>query len=667
MDERVASTLADITAGKLGPTDLIAVCNSLAGQTDGGAIAALYRTWLDANAASPLAYAVRYNLGVVLSGIGDVEGASTEFAASVQLKPDFYAGYINLGTAYERLGRTGDAITAWLNVVNRLQALGGETVNLKLTALKQIGRVLEPTHLCESGEDALKQAIEIAQPRDAMQHWAAIRQKQCKWPVLTPLEGVTRTAQFQAMSPHCLVFHTDDPLLHLARAHAYYQDKIGRPSLYFQHRHRERLASRPKGRKLRIAYFSSYFLEHAHGYLTAEMYRLHDRDKIEVFVYSCSRRSNDRIQTQIKADVDHWVDILDMTDEQAAQRIFDDEIDVLIDFNGYTGDARTRIVAMRPAPIIVNWLGYPGSMGTPYHHYVIADDFIIPEGAEMYYSEAVLRLPCYQPNDRKRLVANNAWTREAAGLPKDGTVFCAFNGLQKITPQMWMRFMAILAQVPGSVLWLLDGTETTNTRLRAAALQCGIAPERLVFAPKMTNEHHLSRYPLADLFLDTSPCGAHTTASDALWMGVPVLTVAGRGFASRVCGSLVSAAGLPELVCASFDDYLRQAVALGKDRTRIAKLKKKLAKTRDTCDLFDTDKLVRHLDGLLLHAWDRFVADDHPVPDLTNLDCYNQIGTALDQDGVELLTRPDYHDLYLARLREIDVHQPLKPDSRLWR
>lgn len=666
MDASCARPMALIASGQLSAKDLIATCEGLSGRARDADIASLYRTWLQANGNDGLVYAVRYNFGVVLNKLGDFAGANREFMTAIALKADFYPAYINAGATFERLGGTSDAVTQWLALVNLLKDVTGETVNYKLTVLKQIGRVLENTHLAEAGEDALRQVIEITPHPDAIQHWISIRQKHCKWPVLSHVENTSRNQLYEAMSPHCLVFHADDPLLHLARANEYYERKIGRPNVFFHQKFADP-KKRPPGRRLRIAYLSSYFREHAHGYLTAELYGLHDRSKFEVFAYSCSQRSKDRIQQQIMRDVDHWVDIVEMSDEQAAQRIFDDEIDILIDFNGYTGDARPGIVAMRPAPVIINWLGYPGSMATPYHNYIIADDFVIPPEYDLYYSEKVLRLSCYQPNDRNRVVVDRTWTRQDAGLPAGATVFCGFNGVQKITAQMWTRFMTILSQVPDSVLWLLDGSEGANARLRAAAAECGIDPQRIIFAPKMINEEHLARYPLADLFLDTSPCGAHTTASDALWMGVPVLTMAGRGFAARVCGSLVTAAGLGELVTSSFEDYVSTAIAIGNDKALQAKYRSSLAANRSTCDLFNTEKHVAQLDHVLMAAWDQYVDGRNPIPDLTNLKYYNQVGTALDGEGVELISVPDYDELYRARLREFDVHTPLPADSRLWR
>ncbi len=651
---------------KLGVAELFDVCIRLGGEGKGEHAVALFQTWLDHNAGDPNAPAVHFNLGVLLAERGELARARDAYAAAIRLKPDFVPPHLNLGSVAERDGVIAEAVGHWLSVVNALAGITGETVGYKLMALKHIGRVLEKTALETSAEDALRQAIEIKAEADAIQHWISLRQSQCKWPVMAGIGNVPRKTLFSGMSPHCLIFHTDDPLLHLARGTAYYKRKVGQPPGSLHALHRDRARNAAKNRRIRIGYFSSYLREHAHGYLTAGMYELHDRKKFEVFAYSCSDYTADRIQLRIKNGVDHWVDVGGMTDEQTARRILDDEIDILIDFNGYTGAARLNVMALRPAPIIVNWLGYPGSMGTPYHNYVIADDFIIPPGYEKYYGEKVLRLPCYQPNDRQRLVANRSWTRADAGLPEQGTVFCSFNGTKKLTAAMWRRHMSILAQVPGSVLWLFGSYDTTEARLRELAKEQGIAPERLIFAQALVNHEHLARYPLGDLFLDAAPCGGHTTASDALWMGVPVLTAAGRGFAARVCGSLVTAAGLPELVCDSLDDYVRRAVELGTDRTKLAALRQKLVDSRDTCDLFNIDKLMTHLDDLLLEMWEDYRQDGLPTPDLRNLEIYDEIGTSLDRDDLEMMTVADYEELYRERLRERHAYAPVPFDVRLW-
>jgi predicted O-linked N-acetylglucosamine transferase (SPINDLY family) len=419
-------------------------------------------------------------------------------------------------------------------------------------------------------------------------------------------------------------------------------------------------------RRLRVGYVSSDLRDHAIGYLMAELFELHHKNDVEVFAYYCGPDSKSALTARIKVAVEHWTDIRSLSDDEAARKIAADGIDILVDVNGHTRDSRTGVFARRPAPVQVNWLGYPGTMGTPYHHYIIADDWIIPQGSEIYYSEKVVRLPCYQPNDRKRVVAAEHPTRHDAGLPDGAFVFCCFNGTHKIGRFTFERWLEILKRVPDSVLWLLDTSVETKTRLGEFAERKGVSRARLVFAPKQHNPLHLARYPLADLFLDTAPYGAHTTASDALWMGVPVLTLSGRSFASRVCGSLVRAAGLSDLVFTRPQDYVERAVALGNNRSEIEAYKRKLETGGDTCRLFDTDMLVSRLEDLY-----RTMCSDHqkgrvPQPDFANLDFYLEAGIDHDHENQEVLAIADYHGLYKAKLARLHLARPMRADERLW-
>jgi predicted O-linked N-acetylglucosamine transferase (SPINDLY family) len=406
--------------------------------------------------------------------------------------------------------------------------------------------------------------------------------------------------------------------------------------------------------------------EHAVGFGLTDLFETHDRGRFEICAYYCGIDRVDPTQLRIKNSTDRWCDINKLSDEQAARKIAEDGIDILIDLNGYTKDARTKVFAHRPAPIIVNWFGFPGSMGSPYHHYIIADPYIIPEGNEMYYSEKVLRLPCYQPNDRRRHVADKP-VRSDEQLPEDAFVYCSLNGMQKITPPTFHNWMTILNQVPGSVLWLLAGTPESNSRLRQIAEQSGVSPERLVFAEKKANPEHLARYKLADIFLDTRPYGAHTTAADAMWMGIPVLTVPGRGFASRVCASVVRAAGMDDLICSSADEYVARAIGLGRNPHTLSALKRKLMAGRDTCLLFDTPQLVRRLEDLFGQMWREFENGSLPAPDLTNLDIYHDIGVELNLEDVGSLPDDVYWSRYRERFAIRDQAFPIRADARLWR
>ena len=450
-------------------------------------------------------------------------------------------------------------------------------------------------------------------------------------------------------------------MLHLALAAHYNRLDVGTPDGAMDSWPRARERSGP----LRIGYLSSDLREHAVGYLMTEVLGLHDRSQVEVYVYYCGIEAQDPLHENFKTTADHWVPISPLDDAAAARRIAEDGIQILVDLNGYTREARLKLVAMRPAPVIVNWLGYPGTMASPYHHYIVADDWIIPETHEGYYSEEVLRLPCYQPSNRNRTVSSPKPTRGDVGLPENAMVYCCFNGTHKIHRFTFDRWLMILAQVPGSVLWLLGGAEATTKRLRAYAGERGIAGERLVFADKLANPAHLARYDLADLFLDTTPYGAHTTASDALWAGVPVLTLSGRSFASRVCGSLVRAAGIGELVCTTAEEYVARAVAFGTDPASLRPFRERLRAGRESCVLFDMPLLVRQLEALYGRMWQAFEEKRLPRPDLSNLDVYLEVGSRVDHEDVEVQSIADYRAWWIARLAERHRFRPIAPDRRL--
>ncbi len=625
----------------------------------------LYRIWIAFNPQNPHVFVAYFNNSGLQQQLGDLASAEASLRASVEVNADFLPGYINLGSVLEKRGMVAEAVEQWRTAVDRQVPLTGMVLTYKVTALKQLGRVLGEHDLGLDSEVPLYQCLDLDPTQyDVLEQYTARRLGGCKWPIVIPSETITRERLVGGIHPLSLGAYTDDPLLQLASAAAYTERSV--PETFDLDAFDRRDAKIDlTGRRIRVGYVSSDLRDHAVGYLMSEMFELHDRSKVEVFAYYCGPATG-TISARIQGAVEHWVDIRAMTDDEAARRIADDGIDVLIDVNGHTRDSRTGAFARRPAPIQVNWLGFPGTMATPYHQYIIADEWIIPPEMEMYYSEKVLRLPCYQANDRKRVVAPEKPTRADAGLPDDAFVFCCFNGSQKITRFTFGRWMEILQRVPNSVLWLLDHNETTNARLREHAVAAGIAAERIVFAQKLYNPFHLARYPLADLFLDTSPYGAHTTASDALWMGVPVLTLAGRCFASRVCGSLVRAAGLEELICYTPQDYVERAVALAGDPAQIQAYKTHLEENRHTCVLFDMDRLVASLEDLYAQMCAEHQQGRVPQPDLTNLEQYMEIGVRLEHETREILAEPNYNELYRSQLAARHRRRPMPADTRLW-
>jgi predicted O-linked N-acetylglucosamine transferase (SPINDLY family) len=644
--------------------DLLNAVGTLMAAGETSLTLALYRDWIAYNQDHKLLHAIYFNYGVILTGANQLPEAKQAMMDAIRVNPDFFPAYINLGHVCERMGAAGEGVNHWYALVNRLGPVTGENVDFKTAALKQVARILERYQVDPKAEEALNLSLALnPNQSDALQHFVSLRQRQVRWPVIKPWANVTRTQLLNGISALSLGAHTDDPLLQLGNSYRYAKDQVGQPKISFKDRH---ATLKAETGPLRIGYLSSDLREHAIGFLTAEMYGLHDRKKVEVFAYYCGPDLTDSTMDRIRGGVDHWINLSSMNDEVAARRIADDKIQILVDINGYTNSARSKVLAMRPAPIIVNWLGFPGTMGTPYHNYIVADGYIIPPGSERYYTEKVLRLPCYQPNDRKRLITKEAAVRADAKLPEDAVVFCCFNGIHKITPFTWRRWMQILKAVPNSVLWLLDGMAPTNKRLKELAVEHGVDAERIIFARKKHNPDHLARYPLADLFLDTTPYGAHTTSSDALWMGVPVLTFPGRSFASRVCGSLVTSAGLPELVCATPDEFVARAIELGNEKAKLTAVRAKLAKLRDTCVLFDTPLLVSKFEALYQEMWRDFMNDRVPRPNLANLEIYNDIGVELDQDDVEMLVVADYEERYRQKLAKKSEYLHICQDVRLW-
>jgi predicted O-linked N-acetylglucosamine transferase (SPINDLY family) len=664
-DNVFLEALQKITDGVLPLRDLLDVASRLNGAGQVQLSKQLYRLWARLNPTDPLMHVALFNCAVLESDTGQLQQAAEMLKQAIERAPDFLPAYINLGGVLERGGNPDLGLETWRAMLDRVAPVTGNSISMKITALKQLGRVLSDQHKASLAEVVLRDALELApEQRDVLEQYVALRMGQCEWPVMTTSERVDHDTLMRGISPLSCAAYCDDPVFQLATAARYVEQAI--PDPQDERLDRRAAAMDLSGRRLRVGYVSSDLRDHAIGYLMAELLELHDRDQIEVFAYYCGRPDEGALNTRIKAAVEHWIDIREMTDDAAAERIGADGIDILVDVNGHTRDARSALFARRPAPILVNWLGFPGTVGTPYHHYVIADDWIIPPENERYYTEKVLRLPCYQPNDRKRLVAPERPTRAAVGLPEDAFVFCSFNGVQKLTRHTYDRWLEILRGVPNSVLWLLDPGAETLQRLADYAEAHGVERGRLITAAKLANPYHLARYPLADLFLDSFPYGAHTTASDALWMGVPVLTMSGRSFASRVCGSLVRAAGLPELICDDPRAFVERAIQLGGEPATVAALKAKLELNRGTCDLFDMDKLARSLEALYAEMAADYLRGELPQPDLGNLDIYLRAAIEFDHDSQELLPGADYESLYVEKLARRHRARPIRADGRLW-
>ncbi len=377
------------------------------------------------------------------------------------------------------------------------------------------------------------------------------------------------------------------------------------------------LSTPPPNGKLKVAYLSSDFNEHPVAYLSVEMFELHDRNKFEVYAFShgLSTEESD-FRDRLESAFDHFHDVSSLTDVEIADKIQQLGIHIAVDLNGYTANARTGILSSRPAPVQVSFIGFPGTMAVPFIDYLIADEKVIPKGERPAYSEYIAYLPhCYLPQDRRRRIAAPAPSRESVGLPDDAFVFCCFNSAHKITSQQFDVWCDILRACPQSVIWLAEGNRWSAQNLRKEAVARDIDPKRLVFAPKLTtitNEEHLSRVSLADLFLDTYPYSAHATGCDSLWVGVPVLTRTGHSFASRVSASLLNAVNLSELIAQSDGQYKALAIELTNNPEKIRKHRTTLKNSIGSAPLFDTPSYVTALESLYSKMWAKVVDEQRP-------------------------------------------------------
>jgi len=423
-----------------------------------------------------------------------------------------------------------------------------------------------------------------------------LRQYLCAWPIEDAVAGLAEGALAEGIKSFSCLGAYDDPELQLAAARRFLEHpfhlQTWLPPLSERRNYRHG--------KLRIGYMSSDFRWHAVSLLTAELLELHDRSRVEVFGFCWTQEEHSSMRLRMIQAMDHCIPIGHLGDEDAARLIRSMEIDVLVDLHGLATKARPNILAHRPAPIQVTYLGYPGSTGHPDIDYVIADDYLIPDKLEDCYSEKPIRLPTvFQVSDRKR-VSSLRPSRESCGLPADAFVFCSFSNTHKITHEVFSAWMSILRRCPDSVLWLLaDNRWAEESMLRHAGSQ-GVPPSRLIFSGRVLPEDYLARYQVADLFLDTFPFNAGTTANDALWMGLPILTRSGRTFASRMAGSLLRAAGLPELIAASVADYEEKAVGLAHDPAKARGLRRFLEESRSTSLLFDMPRITREIEDAFI-------------------------------------------------------------------
>ena len=501
--------------------------------------------------------------GKLLRRLGHAGTALASFEAGLRLQPAHAGLLVNRGHALADLGRHAEAADSYqraLELAPDMPWLPGHCLHARLK-------------ICDwHGVDELVRRIRdgIATGQPVCEPFVAL---------LTPLDA--------AQQRRCAEIH----------ARTRWPDAIAAP-----------FADDASGapRRLRIGYFSADFHEHPTARLLAGVIEEHDRGRVETFAFSFGPSHEDAMRHRLQGAFDHFIDVSGLDDAAVVALARAHAIDIAVDLAGSTQASRGGIFARRAAPLQAGWLGFPGSSGAPFMDYLVADATVVPDADANAFSEAIARLPhAYQPNDRRRAIAPGCPPRTALGLPEDGFVFCCFNNLSKITPEVFELWMGLLRQVPGSVLWLLEGQDVAARHLRTAARLRGVDGRRLVFAPRLPPAEHLARHRAADLFLDTWPYNAHTTASDALWAGLPLLTRRGETFAGRVAASLLHASGLPELVTPSAEDYVRTALQLAREPARLAALRRRLVEHGGRSPLFDTPRFARDLESLYLQMWNR--------------------------------------------------------------
>ena len=569
-------------------------------------------------------------LGIELQLAGHMDEALDAFDRAILLDPRFAAAYANRGIALSDLRRLNEAVESYRQAISE-DPLSADTHVCLGNALAELGRHeqalesyrqavgLRPEYAeahfnlgvtfreLNRAEEALQSFERVIQLKPDHEYayglWLLAKLALCEWTAIDDafamlFEKIRRGEK--AAPPFAVLVAPSTPALQRKAAETWVLDRHPADNRL------PPLGLPERGPRIRIGYFSADFHDHATSHLMAGLFEQHDRARFELTAFSWGPERGDAMRGRVSAAFERFIDVRELTDLQVATKSRYLGIDIAIDLKGFSHDSRTGIFALRAAPVQASHLVYPGTMGASYIDYLIADATLIPPSDYGFYAEKVACLPhSYQPNDNRREDSGSEFTREGAGLPTSGFVFCGFNNNFKILPPMFDCWMRILAKVDDSVLWLLADNSRAASNLRAEASARGVAANRLVFASRLPPADHLARHKLADLFLDTLPCNAHTTASDALWAGLPVLTCEGGAFAGRVAASLLNAIELPELIAPDLASYEETAIALAQDPARLSMLARRLQTNRARTALFDTVLFARHLEAAYETMYER--------------------------------------------------------------
>lgn len=548
----------------------------------------------------------RNALGIALVRQSRLEEALGVFLEAAKLDPRSVEAITNAGNVLGDLGRYGEAIPWLQRALEARPELADAHYNL--------GIALQSVKRHDEAIASLVKSLELA-PRAAyvLSHALWSELSICRWRSFDARVEALRSQLRRDNVPAApfiflAVSHSAEEQRHCAELHL--REKLqGRPAPLAQ-------GARYRHRKIRLAYLSGDFREHPVAHLTAGLFERHDRDRFEVFGISYGPDDGSATRRRIAQGCDRFVDVMRLSDAAAAGAVREMEADIAIDLHGHTSGARPGILAWRPAPVQAGYLGFAATTGADFMDYIIADAFVVPAEHQRFFTERVVHLPdCFQVNDHRRAGPAKAPARSAEGLPEKGFVFCCFNNTYKLNPWMFDIWMRLLREVPGSVLWLREEGAAAAANLGEEARARGVDPARVVFARRLPDfADHLARHRLADLFLDTLPYNAHTTASDALAAGLPLITCAGSAYAGRVAGSLLRTLGLPELITGSLKDYEALALALAREPQRLAELRARLERNLATSPLFDTDRFRRHIEGAYTTMWERNERGEPPLP-----------------------------------------------------
>ena len=595
-----ASLLAQIERATF--TQIVATAEGLGANRGAPAVIELYRNWIATQAGGERnLYAAWFNLGVEYARGGQPHEAMLAYRSALALKPDFSPAAINLGLLLEQSGHPDAAVQAWDRALQPDEA--------RTALLNQRARLMEQRGALAEAEATLRRSL-LTDPRqpDAVQHWVHLRQKMCLWPALDEtIPGLTREDLLSQCGPLAVLALTD----RIARQSAVAANFIARKTMPAPVRLSP--ASGYRHARIRLGYISSDFCRHAMSYLIAELFERHDRARFELFGYCLSPEDGSNIRRRIVSAFDHFTPIGALSDEEAARRIRADEIDILIDLNGLTSGSRLQILRWRPAPVQATYLGFVGPVPLPELDFLLCDDYVVPPALAGGYRPRPLPIaPNYQANDGKRVIGAPV-TRAAAGLPDDAFLFCCFSNHYKITEEMFAAWMAILGRAPAAKLWLATDNPWSPRNLRARAQTLGVDPARLVFTDRVDPAQYMARLALGDLFLDTFPYNAGTIASDAIRMGLPLITLAGEAFASRMAERFLNAIGADRGIAGAFSDYVEIAVALANDANAYGAYRSPFSTERWAATIGDIGRFAAEYEATLERVQAELSAQTEPL------------------------------------------------------